>query len=129
MNFKLALNLFLAAFFLLLLVSAVSAFAANLSVAASDVGYSSQGVSANQLKPAACTQNLVNIIRGSASISGTAGNDLILASAGADVIDGGGGDDCILAGDGDDSIDGGPGADVCFQGAGADSVINCESLP
>lgn len=126
---KTLLNIFLVGLFVLSVLGAVSAFAANLNVSDSDVAYLSRGVTANELKPAVCAQNLTNIVRGAGSITGTADSDLILASPGDDVIDGGGGDDCILAGAGNDTLDGGAGSDVCLGGGGTNTLTNCESAP
>jgi Ca2+-binding RTX toxin-like protein len=115
--------------FVLIFVSAVTAFAANLSVSESDIGYKSIAVTANDLKPVACsTLDLTIIIHGSGTITGTSGNDLIIGSAETDVINGLGGDDCILGADGDDSIDGGDSTDICIGGSGIDTFTNCETL-
>jgi Ca2+-binding RTX toxin-like protein len=112
----------------LILVSIVSAFAAGINVPNTNVGAKSIPVYANDIKPSACTSlNLTNTISGSATITGTTGNDLIIGSTGADAIDGLGGDDCILGGGGDDSITGGDGNDVCLGGAGTDVFVTCES--
>ena len=113
---------------LLIFVSAVTAFAANLTIPDSNVGLESIAVRANELKPEACSDlNLTNIVSGSGVITGTEGNDLIIGSSGNDTINGQGGDDCILGGAGDDTIDGGDGSDVCIGGAGADTFSTCET--
>jgi Ca2+-binding RTX toxin-like protein len=112
----------------LIVVSAASAFAAGLSVPASNVGLQSVPVTADDLKPPACAAlYLTNIVSGSGVLTGTPGNDLILGSAGADIIDGLGGDDCIRAGNGDDFITGGDGTDICIGGPGTDTFTTCES--
>lgn len=49
---------------------------------------------------------------GAATLTGTAGRDLIRGSAGADSLSGGAGDDVILDGAGTDRMTGGPGADL-----------------
>jgi Ca2+-binding RTX toxin-like protein len=114
---------------LLIFVSAVSAFAANLTIPDSNVGYKSIAVTANDLKPAACSAlDLTNIVRGAGIITGTNGNDLIIGSSGDDTINGLGGDDCILGGGGNDTIDGGTGTNVCIGGSGKNTV-NCEIFP
>lgn len=113
--------------FALLIVSVVSAFAAGLSVPASNLGQQSVPVTAEDIKPAACGGiYLSNIVRGSGSFSGTAANDLIIGSAGIDMIDGAGGDDCILGSAGDDSLTGSDGNDVCIGSAGNDTFTGCE---
>lgn len=112
----------------LIVVSAASAFAAGLSMPASNVGLQSVPVTVEDIKPAACAGlYLTNIVSGSGVLTGTPGNDLILGSAGADTIDGLGGDDCILAGNGDDFITGGDGTDICIGGPGTDTFTTCES--
>lgn len=81
----------------------------------------------NHLRPAACAGlSLSNLVTGSATLTGTEGNDLILASNEADTIDGLGGSDCIVGGGGDDVINGGTDADLCIGGAGSDTFIDCE---
>jgi Ca2+-binding RTX toxin-like protein len=110
---------------LLLLCIAVVATAAN-TVPASNLGSASQAITANTLKPAACTGiTLTNLVIGN---NGTAGNDLVLGSAGVDNMNGAGGNDCILGGGGNDSIAGGAGTDVCIGGPGTDTFNNnCET--
>jgi Ca2+-binding RTX toxin-like protein len=111
----------------LLIISVISAFAAGLSVPASNVDDESFPVTAEDIKPAACNAlSLTEIVSGSGTITGTTGNDLIIGSAGADTIDGLGGDDCIVAGNGDDSILGSDGSDVCLGGLGSDT-LDCET--
>jgi Ca2+-binding RTX toxin-like protein len=114
---------------LLIFVSSVTAFAANLTISDSNVGLESIAVRANDLKPEACSGlNLASIVSGSGEITATNGNDLIIGSSGNDSINGLGGNDCILGGGGDDSLDGGEGADVCIGGSGANTYSNCETV-
>jgi Ca2+-binding RTX toxin-like protein len=128
MKRQIVFQIFLFGIFVLIFVSAVTAFAANLTVSESGIGFTSIAVTANDLKPAACSAlDLTNIVRGSGTITGTSGNDLIIGSSGADDINGLGGDDCILGGGGDDSLDGGNGTDICIGGNGADTFTNCET--
>ena len=111
----------------LLIVSVVSAFAAGLSVPASNAGQESVPVTAEDIKPAACGGiYLSNIVRGSGTFTGTAANDLIIGSADTDTIDGAGGDDCILGSAGDDSLAGSDGNDVCIGSSGSDTFTDCE---
>lgn len=113
---------------LLIFISSVTAFAANMTIAESNVGHNSIMVTANDLKPNACSSlNLTNIVSGSGVITGTDGNDLIIGGSSNDTVNGRGGDDCILGGIGDDTIDGGDGTDICIGGAGADSFSTCET--
>jgi Ca2+-binding RTX toxin-like protein len=121
------LRLVLLGLFALLIMSVVSAFAAGISVPASNVGQQSVFVTAEDVKPAACDAlYLTNIISGSGALTGTAGNDLIIGSVGADTIDGLEGNDCILGGDGDDLITGSDGTDICVGGSGTDIMATCE---
>jgi Ca2+-binding RTX toxin-like protein len=121
------LRLVLLGLFALLIMSVVSAFAAGISVPASNVGQQSVFVTAEDIKPAACdTLYLTNIINGSGALTGIAGNDLITGSVGADTIDGLEGDDCILGGDGDDLITGSDGTDICIGSSGTDIMATCE---
>jgi Ca2+-binding RTX toxin-like protein len=102
----------------LILASAMTAIAAANTVPSTRITNQKKSISANNLKPAACTSiNLTNIVTGSGAISGTSGNDLILGSPGSDVIDGSGGDDCIV---------GGGGVDSCTGGLGNDIFVSCE---
>ena len=104
----------------LILVSVVAAFAAGMIIEPSTVGRDSMSVSANDLKPSACSGlNLNQIVEGSGTFNGTANSDLILGSTGDDTIDGGDDDDCILGGDGND---------VCTGGAGNDVFALCETV-
>jgi hypothetical protein len=125
---RVVLKILLFGLITLILVSAITAFAASIDIHPSNVGVESIPVRAEDIKPPACSAlYLTNIIRGSGLFSGTAGNDLILGSTGNDTIDGGGGDDCIVGGDGDDTIDGNSETDVCVGGAGSDNFSNCET--
>jgi Ca2+-binding RTX toxin-like protein len=55
-------------------------------------------------------------------LTGTAGNDVICADAGADTVNGRGGDDLIYAGAGADSVSGGGGNDRILGGSGRDQL-------
>jgi Ca2+-binding RTX toxin-like protein len=128
MKIPIPLRLVLLGLLLLIVVSVVSAFAAGLSVPASNAGQQAIPVTAEDIKPPACDAlYLTNIVSGSGTLTGTTANDLIIGSAGPDTIDSLGGDDCILGGNGDDSITGSDGTDVCLGGSGADTFINCET--
>lgn len=111
----------------LTILSSMSAIAANNTVPPTQLEDRSVTFQINHLRPAACVGlSLSNLITGSGALTGTEGNDLILASAGTDTIDGLGGNDCILGGDGDDIITGGDGSDVCIGGGGSDTFLGCE---
>ncbi|OLQ93978.1 hypothetical protein BIY21_10000 [Vibrio ponticus] len=57
------------------------------------------------------------------TLSGGAGDDIIIGSDGADILEGGAGDDQILAGDGDDIVQGGLGSDILTGGGGQDIFV------
>ena len=104
----------------LIAVSAASAFAAANSVPATRLDDDSLPITANNLKPAECAAlNLTNIV---VAGNGTAGNDLILGTAGNDNLRGLGGDDCIVGGDGNDRLRGNRGNDILLGGAGNDRL-------
>jgi len=128
MRMPASLQLFAFGLLALILVSITSAFAAGISVPASNVGQRSIPVTAEDIKPSACAAlYLTNIVSGSGTLTGTVANDLIIGSVGADTIDGLGGNDCILGGNGDDLITGGDGMDICIGGPGTDIFTTCES--
>jgi Ca2+-binding RTX toxin-like protein len=116
----------------LILVNVIAAFATGLDIDPSNVDIKLIPITGEDIKPPACTMYLTNIVRGSGTFTGTAGNDLILGSSGDDTIDGLGGDDCILGGGGDDLITGGDGneviGDICIGGTGADNFVTCEAV-
>jgi Ca2+-binding RTX toxin-like protein len=112
----------------LVLVSVATAFAAGITTEPTNIGLQPVPVTAEDIKPAACSAlTLTNIVSGTGIITGTSGNDLIIGSSGNDIIDGLGGNDCILGGGGDDIIDGNDGTDICIGGPGNDSASNCET--
>ncbi|WP_194438910.1 retention module-containing protein [Vibrio fluminensis] len=57
------------------------------------------------------------------TLSGDAGDDIIIGSDRADILEGGAGDDQILAGDGDDIVQGGLGSDILTGGGGQDIFV------
>lgn len=73
----------------------------------------------NSLPPAASCNGFVAT---TTSLTGTAGDDVIVGTPGADVIDGGGGNDVICGRGGADTITGGPGDDLINAGWGSDLV-------
>jgi Ca2+-binding RTX toxin-like protein len=111
----------------LVLFSVVTAIAATNTVPATLLDYRTLSISVNHFRPSACAGiSVTNLVTGTGTITGTAANDLILASAGADLIDGSGGNDCIVSGGGDDQLTGGDGSDVCVGGPGTDTFTACE---
>lgn len=111
----------------LILITSLTAIAATNTVPATRLTDRTLPYNINHLKPSACAGwSLTALVTGSVTLTGTEGNDLILASSGSDTIDGLGGSDCILGGGGDDQIMGGEGNDACLGGPGTDSFIACE---
>ena len=114
--------------FMLMVVSVVSAFAAGISLPSTNVGSQAVAVTAEDIKPPACgSLSLTQIVSGAGTLTGTAGNDLIIGSDGADTIDGLGGNDCILGSGGDDTLIGNEGNDVCLGGSGSNIFTACEA--
>ena len=112
----------------LILFSVVTAVAATNTVPATSTDDKTSSISLNYLKPSACAGiSVTNLITGTGVITGTSGNDLILASFDIDIIDGSGGNDCIVGGDGNDLITGGDGNDICLGGPGTDVFATCEN--
>ena len=102
---------------------------ASSVVPASKAGRKTQSVTANNLKPVACSAiTLAGITTGSGTINDTAASNLVLGSAGVDTMRGMNGNDCILGGAGNDSLRGDAGTDVCIGGAGTDTFnASCET--
>lgn len=103
----------------LILFSVVTAIAATNTVPETNLDHQSANIELNDIKPPACGGIFVtNLVTGGGTVTGTEGNDLILASSAADTIDGLGGDDCIV---------GGGDSDTCTGGAGSDVFVTCET--
>lgn len=97
----------------LILFSTLTAVSAANTIPSTRLDAAASSVSVNDLKPSTCAGLfLTNLITGTGTLTGTEGNDLLLASSSADVIDGLGGDDCIVGGGGSDTCNGGDGTDV-----------------
>ena len=110
-----------------ILFSVVTAVAATNTIPSTRLGNLTIPVRLNGLKPSACAGiNVTNLIIGVGTITGTSGNDLILASPSIDVVDGLDGNDCILSGGGADLITGNIGNDVCMGGPETDVFTTCE---
>ena len=107
----------------ILLAGTMAAYAASNTVPATRMDEDILSITANDLKPSECaTLNLTNIVSGSGTLTGTAGADLILASAGADTLSGGGSADCLVAGSGADTLSGDGGTDILLGGDGNDNL-------
>jgi Ca2+-binding RTX toxin-like protein len=124
-------RLFLVALVVLVSLSVYSAFAASINVPATRLTDQVQAITANALKPVACSNLDLRRIEvctgGNCNASGT--GELVIGTAGSDTIRAKNGDDCILGGGGDDIIYGDNGTDVCIGGPGVDDVSDssCET--
>lgn len=108
------------------LLPAAAALSASNTVPGSNVTRFVTSITANTLKPSACSGiTLTSLVTG---VTGTAAAELILATSAANSISAGGGNDCILGGGGNDSINCGTGTDVAIGGPGTDTFnANCET--
>jgi Ca2+-binding RTX toxin-like protein len=111
------------------LAVAFVAFTATNVVPATNAGRTQLAVTADALKPAACSGiTLTSLVIGNGTVNGTDSSDLILGGAGIDVVDGQKGSDCILGGGGADTIRGSQDTDVCIGGPGIDAFHpTCET--
>jgi Ca2+-binding RTX toxin-like protein len=117
---------------LLTVLSIVYAFAANIVVPVTRHTDQRSPITADTLKPQACSAitltQIVHCPTGAGGVcDGTNANELILGTANVDVIQGKGGSDCILGGGGDDNITGSQAKDVCIGGPGNDTFKKCET--
>ncbi len=112
-------------FILVVLLSAITATAAANLVPTSLLGERQFGITANDLKPAACASiNLHEVVY----LRGTGNrNFLVLGSADNDELRGSSGSDCLVGGAGNDTLNGGGGQgyDICLGGAGINTCVNC----
>ena len=104
-------------------------FTASTVVPTSKAGRDTDSITANKLKPSACSAlTLAGITTGSGVINDGGGSNLVLGSAVVDTMRGNGGNDCILGGGGIDSLRGDGGTDVCIGGPGTDTFHpSCET--
>lgn len=118
------LRLVVVFFCLAVIVTSITAIAAQNTVPTTRIGSATVPLNINTLVTAQCGGiTLTNLVTGAGTITGTAANDLILASLGDDTINGGAGSDCIIAGAGNDTVDGGGAeTDICL---GGETVTNC----
>lgn len=113
--------------------SMVFAVAANNIVPVTHLTDQSSAITANDVKPSACSAITLTAIvycpnGPGRACDGTDANELVIGSPGYDDIKSGKGDDCIVAGDGNDDIRGEQDTDVCIGGPGTDSFHpSCET--
>lgn len=113
----------------LILMSSVSALAATNTVPTTRIGQQINSITANALKPSACTAiNLTTIvICTGGNCDGSGANELLLGTAAGERIRGRGGQDCIVGGGGNDQLVGNGASDVCIGGPGTDTFTTCEN--
>jgi len=119
------LKLAFAGFLLLVLLGLMSVAAASNTVPTSNAALKTMPVTANDLKPSACSAlNLTHVV----NLTGSSANSLVLGTVLSDTLQGQGGDDCLVGGDGDDALFGGDGSnDICIGGDGTDTCDDsCE---
>ena len=116
---------------LLIIFGVVFAFAANISVPVTRLTNQARAITANTLKPQACSGITVTTIvycpAGGGACNGTSASELILGSPNVDTIQGKGGADCVVGGGGDDDITGDQGNNVCIGGPGTDTFKKCQT--
>jgi len=115
----------------LILVSSIFAFAANIVVPTTRLTNQASPITANTLKPTACSAITLTAIvycpAGGGICNGTNADELIIGSPNVDTIQGKGGADCIVGGGNDDDITGSQSEDVCIGGPGTDVFKKCET--
>ena len=108
----------------LILFSMIFAIAATNTVPVTYLTDQTSIITANDLKPAACSSiNLTSIFYcppSGGACNATDQSELVIGSPAIDDIQSGKGDDCILGGGGNDSIRGEQGIDVCIGGSDPD---------
>lgn len=120
-------------FFILLVVlivlSVVSAFAANIVVPTTRLTNQAQAITANALKPTACSAITLTriVVCTGGNCDGTGSSELILGTPNAERIRGRGGNDCLVGGGGDDDLVGNNKSDICIGGPGTDTFSTCET--
>jgi len=123
-------RLFFVMLVVLVLTSAISAFAANIVVPDTRLTDQTRIIDPNEVKPAACSGLTLTalVVCTGGNCNGSNADELIIGTAGYDKIRAKNGDDCIVGGGGDDDISGDNGTDVCLGGPGSDVLdIKCET--
>lgn len=122
-------RLFLVLLVSLMVLGAVSAFAANIVVPVTHLTNQAKAITANTLKPASCSAITLTsvVICTGGNCDGTGANELLLGTSNAERIRGRGGTDCIVGGGGNDQLVGNGASDVCIGGPGTDTFTTCET--
>jgi len=133
-NYKKQSILALAAGLTVLLITFAATSLTNLLLVP-DTSHSIENVQTNiqpdDIKPAECNRATVGdpsgeLVSGGPSVSGTTGNDLLLADSSTTEMLGGDGDDCIVGGPNTLDLDGGNGDDVCIANNPLAVLTDCE---
>lgn len=121
-------RIFLSMLCALMIFSVASAYAANIVVPSTRLTNQASAVTANTLKPAACSAITLTrlVVCTGGNCDGTSADELLVGTAGGERIRGRGGSDCILGGGGDDDLVGNGRSDVCIGGPGNDAFTTCE---
>lgn len=117
---------------LLIVMSVSSALAANIIVPTTHLTNQTIAITANSLKPTACSAITLTAIlycpTGGGLCSGTDASELVIGSNAADDIQSGKGSDCVVGGGGSDTIKAEQDIDVCIGGPGLDTFHqSCET--
>jgi Ca2+-binding RTX toxin-like protein len=115
--------------FILIFISTLTSMAAANTVPTSRLDVNTANMTANAIKPAACSAiNLTAIVFCTGGIcNGTSSNELVLGTSAGETIRGRGGTDCIVGGGGNDSLVGNGASDICIGGPGTDTFTTCET--
>jgi hypothetical protein len=84
------------------------------------------GTSGSDVRVASQGKDVIAALGGSDTVSGLGGNDLICGGAGKDTLKGGKGKDSLLGQKGKDALSGGGAKDTCIGGKGNDTASKCE---
>ena len=105
---------------ILILVTAMAAFAATNSVPPSRAYLNSSSIAISDLVPSECSALGITTIYSVYGTRGTGDNGLYLGDGNANTYNGGKGNDCLVGGGGNDELSGKNGSDVLIGGAGID---------
>lgn len=94
------------------------AFTSTGTISDVSVGVGTDEVTADEIRPAACSALSLGAILTGSSVTGGPGSELIWGTDGDDALDGGAGSDCIVGGAGTDTLAGSAGDDVLIGGPG-----------
>ena len=84
------------------------------------------GTEGNDVRVASQARDVIAGLGGNDTLSGLAGNDLICGGPGKDTLKGGKDEDTLLGQTGKDTLTGGGAKDICKGGQGNDSAAKCE---